>query len=595
MGRSRHCARAALAWLAVASCAALGQSPMGYLPADTLMFVSLPDLDRSAERLRQTALHQVWADPDAQPVLRRIGDAIQTAALRNIDRLKPKREAAARLTADDFRGVFGGQVTLAVFGFDVKQTPPLPSAALVVGIKDAARFEALCGKLDAAMTNGSAPNAKLRRETTTLRGTPVVVWTDGSRYELCRARMGRLGVLTVTKAAMDRVLGGLVGAGGPTVSSSHALQQVHARLGGAGCDLLAYADLTRLKPDHQAGEQAVCSLAFGLAITPPGIKDALYLHAPGRRHALLAAVRTGHVSTDLFALAPRDARAACVGRLDLGCLWDGLLAVAADVSPSRHQAFVTRLHEIETSLAVSVKGHVLGSLGEDFALVKHGPGDGSAAPGLARWSLTWRVRDAARLRSALAKLTGLTNAAEGKEAGPRWRQIAHAGATINCLDTGIPKAMPCYAVTREYVVVALHPDVAKRALAQLSARGPDIRSSEGFQRVTERVTRPAVVLDYSPRDETLDAAGALVCRLLKRVPGSGPGLPADLAALLREGKVAKPMFGAASSFTCDEQGLCWESYSPVGGVAVSLAAAADLAAEAWDIMSGLTLGGGGGL
>jgi len=74
------------------------------------------------------------------------------------------------------------------------------------------------------------------------------------------------------------------------------------------------------------------------------------------------------------------------------------------------------------------------------------------------------------------------------------------------------------------------------------------------------------------RAATTEAYAALPA-FLTWLAGRGHSVQIDPVMLPPLDKISNRLFGSAASLTCDEQGLCWECYSPYGGVTLGCTAA----------------------
>ncbi len=562
------------------------------LPGDALAFVCLPDVERAQERFRQTALHRMWLDPAVQPALRRIGDAL-AARLRA---LAPARPKGSKLASQDFRGVFAGPASFVLFDVDVSRRPPVLHAALRLGVRDPRRFRALCSKLNDAM---AAAGPRLHRESRTIRGAEVTVWSDGSPHAVCWARSGRTAVFALTLQAMARALPDARGRPDPAAADLPAVRALRARFAGREPDLVVYVNAARLRersaaspnaePWASLGLQSLQSAALGVEIQPPGVKDALYLRAPAPRRGLLNLLPERSADANLLALAPPDARSARIGRLDPLHAWDACARAAGAALPGWSALGSARLKQVEESLGWSLRRDLLAALDDRFAVVSFDDRE-SAAAGLDCWALVWMARDAARLRAGLDKAAGLARAAAdpAKPGAPglRWRTVESDGAAIHYLVTSTPLLAPCYAVTDRALVLALHPRAEKLAVARLRRPGPDIRGEDDFQRVAGRVTRPSVLFRYTNLRRSVRSAYAMLPALFAWMAGRGETVPLDLTELPPADAVTRYLFGSASSVTADREGLCWECYSPYGGVTLGCAAGAAAAARLFAAVAG---------
>jgi len=571
--------------LLLASLAAAAPAPQDLLPADTVFVISLPDIDRSVEQFRQTAAYNMWMEPDIQQLVKDPIQAAKAAIQMKLDEAKAQMSAHTNLSIDDFVGVFGKQVTFAVLKLGLEHTPAKPEIALMLGIRDQAKYTATCDKLDAAMIQAAQEkNEGLVRDEATMSGVPVVVWSGDTGHSLCRANVKDLCVLTIGTEAMDTILKALTGSTNRmALSGAHSMTALHQRLGTSQADYLMYLNLARVlealaprtPPEatralEVLGVSDLMSVAMGLAITPPGIKDAMYLHLPAERRGIFNMVQPGNVSPDLLKLVPANAQNARIGRFSLLNMWQEINQVWATLHPQTHLKFQTALQDMEQQLQLSIEKDLFASLGESFVASAVSSGmPGLGAVGGA--SLLWEVRDQARLELALNRAIDVAmQAAAAKRApntpGPQWREMAHGENTIHYLTLPMPIVSPAYAVTPEYLVFGLQPMGVKQAINRLSTDEPDIRTKPDFQQTVSHITQPNVMMGYADLKNGFLQTYMMLPMLIGMAQAKGVKIPIDVAALPPAQSITKHLFGATGALTYDDEGLCAEYYSPFGGL-----------------------------
>jgi len=568
---------------------ALAQAPETYLPRDTIAFVSLPDLDRARERFDQTALAKIWSEPSVQQFLIKPKEALRKALDAKLAEAKAAINAQTGLSVADFQGVFAGQVTFALVDLDLDRTPPGVSAALVLGIRDREKFDATFAKLDALMPAVAERQGKaLEHEVAEIRGQNVVVWSSTDGRALCRATAKGLCLLTSDRKSMDLLLAGLQGAPDvPTLANSRPLAIAKERLGGSGLDLVAYLNpgLLLSKPDigpdreqtlDALGLSDIKALLLAVAITPPGIKDMIYVYAPGPRRGLLNLVEPKNVSQDLLALVPADAQTARIGRFDLLHAWEVVTQAVQAASPDAYAALQAGLAQFEMQAQLSIEDSLLASLGENF-VVSAGPAGAPGLGALGTFSLLWEVRDPDAARDALDKtadsIVQMIQAKRGPQASAlQWRQMPHGEHTVRYLTLPLPVASPAYAVTQKYFVFGLQPMAVKLAIDRLGKPGPDVRTKPDFQQVAPHVSSPSVMFGYADLKQSFYQTYMMAPMLLGLAQAkSGNKLPVDVAAMPPATAITEHLFGAAGSLTCDDEGIAAEYYSPVGGATAGVA------------------------
>lgn len=585
-----------VASLLFAGLVAAAPPPQDLLPTDTVFLISLPDLDRSAERLKQTAAYKIWMEPDIQQLVKDPIQAAKAAIQMKIDEAKAQISAQTNLSIDDFRCVFGKQVSFAVLKLGLEHSPAKPQLALMMGIRDQAKYAATCDKLDAAMlTAAQEKDEGLAKDVTTVSGVPVVVWSGDTGHSLCRANVSDLCVLTIGRETMDTILKALTGsANQEALSRTHSLTTLHQRLGTSETDYLMYLNFERvleaitpmIPPDaSQAlevlGISDLLSMAMGVAITPPGIKDAMYLHLPAERRGLFNLVPPGNVSPDLLKLVPAGAQNARMGRFNLLNMWQEINQIWATLHAGSYTKFQTAVQDIEQQLQFSIEKDLFASLGEGFVVssVSTGmPGFGA----IGGFSLLWEVRDQTKLELALKRAIDVAmQAAAAKRGpdrpGPQWREMAHGENTIHYLTLPMPIVSPAYVITSKYFVFGLQPMGVKQAISRLSTDEPDIRTRPDFQQAASHIAQPNVMMYYADLKDGFLQTYRMLPMLIGMAQMKGVNIPIDVAALPPAQSISKHLFGAAGALTSDADGICAEYYSPFGGLTLGTGVGAAIA------------------
>jgi hypothetical protein len=194
-----------------------------------------------------------------------------------------------------------------------------------------------------------------------------------------------------------------------------------------------------------------------------GTASLAHIQTDGSRPGLLAFLPHDPLSADDLTLVPKDALVAGAVRLNLGEVVDQAVALASQFNPRMKEDFERHMWEVETNLGVNPREDVVGSLGETWVVYLPG---GDLMSSWLNAAAAVRVKDPAKLRSAVAKLVDVAKSEMGRGGEASIATSTVGGATVYSLQFNrepVPFS-PSLCVTDDWVVIGLMPAAIQSAV-----------------------------------------------------------------------------------------------------------------------------------
>jgi hypothetical protein len=436
-----------------------------FAPANTLVFVRLPDVQRSQLRWPQTALAKIAAEPEVQAFLEKPRSKApeMKKADETLARLKRAQigEAFVALTEVD-----GADVDFLA-GFSSAGTPEDVNALLA-----AMRAEWLKAQPDGK--SGHETYGKAEIETIVDEyGIILAAWIHGGGWTLLSNDLDTL------KAAIDR----RDGKADPAAKSLAQSELFATALGSVSkeADAEVFGDVEAIArrvlplvsasgvqvPDEaQAMIKQAKALAYTLKMDGAQFREAAFLLSPGGKAQPQLPLHTLAISTAATAIVLSNA-----------------LPGAGELSASVSSIFalVPGFAEFEKALAgAGMKTEDFGKIfGPEFGAVLDWP----AADSTPSFALTLDLRDAAKAKAAASALT------DGNQA---WTKSEHAGALVltQKMEGQLALVQPTIGLGDKFAVVGLSLDGVNAILDRAAAPHERIDAAPTYQAATKLVAPP---------------------------------------------------------------------------------------------------------
>jgi hypothetical protein len=430
-------------------------------PPDALVFVQLPDLQRTARRWPETALAQLWAEPEVQALLK--------APLEQMPALRRVREHAVRLARVAPREAFVALV--AADGAEVK---------FVAGLHFA----------------GS------KSEVATLVAEPWAAWRaqwPAGRSEVLHRPQWEIETYAVEErllagsfhagwyflsddlAALEATLGRCQGGASTGIGSTAALRRAAAPLPPEP-DLFIFAQPGRLldrlgallagaTPAVEKTPADFQPIAWGVKLEGPGFRDTIFIPGVGSpkvslRRSTQALTAPDSLLYGAFLLPPR-----------------------AELPPAVAPFFAllaTQPWLVEAGERVSWAEFAAG-FGPEGGIVLDWP-PAADAPSL---SFLFQVRDTGRAAHFVESLTGPS----ARDAP--WQRLESGRTAHFQMPAGRPGgSTPALSLTPDFLVLGAQSHAVRSVATRLNAGSADITQSPPFHEIAARVKTPTAAFAY---------------------------------------------------------------------------------------------------
>src|SRR5262245_26791187 len=573
-----------------------------YLPADTLLLFSLPDLSSTLQDCRSLPLWEMAREKEISEFL--------AAPFRQMHEwIEAGRKSAAEASGIDLGPLFETKFRGIEFGIARLRFPEAggpPEFAMAVRIDAGADFPKIKPILDRLREKVPPGKADVREES--VGGKPFTVirpksdshgpaatlfWgADGTAVHLAMGTPGS----SFPEEFLGRVAGGTAS---PSLAADPEFRACTGRVGNPGSEMRFFV---RIAPLLDAGIKALSLAPAGelpALLRPQGVKAALsalgldglralacastaagdhsvnesYVLAPSPRKGLLALGGEGAADLALLERVPKEADSFSVGCVKVGEFWDTLFRALGALSSETEQKVSAELAQFEEKNGVSLRKDLLGSIGENFLLYSL-PAKNMMMGGAPDVTLVMPLRDAAAFEKAARALsdalvgTGMVALKEADLEGTKIRSFSvkmegHGGfggmsfnpfASIN----------PAYAVKGDLLVASLSRQGLQKAIRRLGQAGGEGGASvEGYRRFAGKLPQGVSGVSYSDPRETVGVIYTTVTSFLP-LAASGRNLPFDLNSLPPAEAIKKHLFGGLSYSKSDKDGHYSCSFSPWG-------------------------------
>lgn len=587
----------------IAPLSAQGKPFKHALPADTLMFVSAPDLSTSASEFQNTALAQMWREEEVQDFVKDAMVMAEAQWKQGLGMLGEMLEAQqVPVTPDDLLKMRIHNFTAAMTSFELTVGPagPLPK----VGVLLHADFGANVGTVRRLVDFGlvalmaDAP-AKVTKTSTKLEGDvelTTVHLPGAAGMSLNLAFVGNAVIFgTITdevKAAVAAVVGQksiLPGSADYMATAKH--------LGTAGAEIEGYVHfdgymnltmkmLEMLETNLPEWPQELQVAGIARALTALGARSIRatgftskyegnksvmrsFTLAPeeGRRGFLAG----GNKAADLAFLqwVPKDVASVSTSMLDLEGLYDGLVGALKAYNPDMAEALLAQLAEQEEMAGISLKDDLFSVFGGQMVNWSMGVSSLMSAP---EGAMLLKVRDQERLLGTLTKLATMTGGMIDFPVSERrgvktWRLELDPDSIPEEATAALAMLQPCFAFKDGYMVLALSTGDVRRTIKRMgqpSDPATDIRSNKDFAGYLANLQQQNVSsfawTDWKVTFESMYSAGTSALALLV----SDDDVPFDMTLLPEAESLSQHLFSSMSWSTTTKDGYVATVVSPIG-------------------------------
>ncbi|MBM3961103.1 MAG: hypothetical protein FJ306_04270 [Planctomycetes bacterium] len=604
-----------LSALLLAPLAAQG-SALPYLPKNTLMAASLPDITTSIAEFQAMPLAKMWAEPEVQTF---VGDAVKMLRKQIDLGLAQAREQHKQgelpVDPDEVLKLRVESATLAVTKLAVKTTEEglkqdiglmahfhfgasasawLPLVRMGIDQLVAAtegEFERTDGKLD----NETLISLKLKPDSAnTSPDLHFVLLADGL---LTGTDLDEVRETLAAMKAKTTMLGATADyqAGFASLDSKGAELELFLRPSGLvefGLSAMQVAEdmgqLGGLAMDgvrravDALGLRKLGALSLTQSYTDGKAVNRGFIGASNVGATGATAAPARKVDMAMLKWVPKDAASFGTGSFDVEWLYGMLTKAIEAYGPEAAKEFQSALAASEKELGFSLRDDLLLAFGDHFAAWALPQASLNTPP---ETTILIKVKDDARVLKAIKGLVAMSNGLleleEGEKRGIMVYQFSVNAEEIEGLGGMNPLEayMPTFSFKNGYLVACFSPSDVKRAFARLDRKEDepkgDIRGNKEFASIAASIPADVTYFNYIDWKATFEGYYQIATGLLGFIP-MGEDVPLDMAQIPDSATLTKHLFPSVSYGRVDANGTVTTSISPIGpevyllGVAIGI-------------------------
>lgn len=593
-----------LSALMLAPLAAQG-SILPYLPKNTLMAASVPDLTTSMAEFQSMPLAKMWAEPEVQAF---VGDLMKMMRKQVDEALAQAREqhkqGALPVDPDEVLKLRVEGATLAVtrLGIAMGEDGPKPDVGLMAHFHFGASASSWLPLVRMGLDQlAAAAEGQLERTDGKLDNETLVTFKPAAAMSATGLDLHFVlladGLLTGTNLDEVRETLAAMKAKTTMLGATADYQAGQANLDGKGAELELFLrpsglvefglsamqigeDMGQLEGIEMAGvRRAIDVLGWnklgalsltqsyvdGKAVNRGFIGAGAGAAAEG---ATAAPART--VDLSLLKWVPKDAASFASGSFDISWFYGMLTKAIEAYGPDAAKEFQSALAASEKELGFNLRDDLLLAFGDHYALWALPQASLDSPP---ESTLLVKVKDEARVLKAIKGIVAASNGAleleEGEKRGIMVYQLSVNAEEIEGFGGMNPVGayMPTFSFKNGYLVACFSPSDVKRAFARMDRKEDepkgDIRGSKEFSSIAASIPADVTYFSYVDWKATFEGYYQIATGLLGFIP-MGEDVPLDMAQIPDSATLTKHLFPAVSYGRKDAKGTVTTSTSPIG-------------------------------
>jgi len=577
-------------------------SILPYLPADTVMAVSVPDLPTSVREFAHMPLAKMWAEEEVQTFF---ADALRMAKQHIDQGLAQAREMhkAGQLPVDPDKlmnlrlngGTFA--VTRLAIAADGPHVHPRIGLVFQLDFGDSAEQWFGLVRTGLTMMEMQAKDRMVKAEgkvgdVTLLSFTPAEA--NGGEMGLNVAMVKSSLIVGTLKDDVRAVIENMA-KGAPVLTATDRYKNCakHLLTAGAECEMFVRVDPfidfviegLRVAATLKQELQMVDVDGIGRAVAALGLRgiqaigststyqDGKCVHksytaAPAAdRKGLLAGVGK-KLDTSFFRWVPKDAVSFSATTMDAMGIYDGLVGALRAYDPKMAEQGLGKLAEVEQQLGFSIRDDLFGSIGDTLILWSMPMGTIMQAPELAILIKVNNQERIVKVMKSVAKLTeGKIEIEESEKRGVKAYSVK--------LNLDMPNGMgwnpldsfsPTFAFKDGWLVSGFSAGDIKRAFQRMEREDDpkgDIRGNKEFAGCAGKLPPDLQAVSFTDWKASFESYYQLVTGVLPFLPVREE-IPFDMSQLPEAATLTKHLFGSVSWSAVGADGFETTSISPFG-------------------------------
>lgn len=587
----------------------LAQQPLlPFLPADTLMAVSVPNLEATMASMSEMPLAKIWREEEVQKFLGDAREMLKTRIDEMLREAKQMHEQGAfpmdpeKLLSLRMRG---GTFAITKMGIQMGDSGPEPEFGFMLHMdfgESAEQWNALI-QLGMAMLKERA-SSKLSMEESKVGDVLVI-----SMVPMGMPNIGAMGI-NVAMVPNGILLGTLkdqvlsvvesMQKGKPVLAESANYKNTLKHISADGVEAEVYMrpvgfidfGLAALKMSEQLNPTLNLDVdgfkrsidvmglramqAMGAATSYKGGKaittSFMGIPAPSRT-PVVEAMFGGSKTLDQGFLkwVPKEAVSFHAGTVDALSLYDGMMDAFKAYSEPLATQMNAEMAKAEKEIGFSLRDDLFGAIGDTYAYWYM---PFSPTPTPPESALVVKVKDEEKLlkvfRAIAARSDGMFTLDESEKRGVKSYQVRINIEQLNAMPVNPFESLtPTFAFKGGYMVAGFSASDIRRVFKMMDRKddettaAADIRSNKEFAAYAGKIPADIQSLGFTDWKMMMESVYTAITTVLAIIPMS-EDIPIDTAMLPDAGTITKHMFGSLSYSRADAAGYTWSNSSPFG-------------------------------
>lgn len=592
-----------------------------YLPKDTMMAVSVPDLPTSMAEFGSMPLAKMWAEEEVQSFLA----DVMAMAKKEIDKAMAQakemhQQGALPVSPDDLMKlrVRGGTFAITSMQLEMGDFGPMPKFGMVLHLDFGDTAEQWFGlaRLGMSMMEQQARD-EMQKEETTVGAYKLTSYTPKSAMGIemgLNVAMTKTGIVLGT--LKDDVRGVLdnMQKQTPVLAATPRFQANSKHLVADGAE---YRMFMRLDPmldftmsalrlgaeqsdelkmvDMDGVERAIealglrCIQSIGSAGTYQNGKAVSkgYTVAPAPDRKGVFAGANKNLDVGFLKWVPNDAVSFSGATMDPLSLYDAMVNALRAYDSKFAEQMLEQLGGMEKQLGFTIRDDLFGSLGDTWCTWSMPMGNITSAPEMA---FLVKVKDQDKIVKVLKNLAALTDGAveieEGEKRGLKAYQVRVnadplQGMGVNLFDI----INPTFAFKNGYMVAGFSASDVKRVFQRMDREDDpkgDIRGNKEYAAIAAQLPAEVQSVSFTDWKANFESLYQIATGVLAFLP-MGEDVPIDMSRLPDSATLTKHLSGEIAWSKADGNGFATTSVGPFGpeltlGLVTAIAVGAGLAA-----------------
>ena len=572
------------------------------LPAKTLAFFSVPDLNTSLGEFQKTPFAKMWGESEVQDF---VADAIKMGQAKWIEgraQLKEMNESGQfPISPDDLVKLRVQSVSGALTGLQIKMgvSQPEPSIGVLIHV-DFGESAAIWRKLAnvgigalLAQTQGmlEKSSSKLDGDVELITLTPpetdmsinvafvgsgIVIGSITDEVKDC--------VNAITNQKTILPVADNYRATSKYLSTVGAEMEMFLDIDGVmnfAMDFLKLAEKEAPNwPEElqiEGIERAIAALGLrsmktmGFTSKYEGNKAVTrgFMLAPEADRKGLFAGASTNLDFGFLKWVPKDIASLSATSLDIASIYDGLVGAIKAYNPEQADQLLGMLKEQEKMFGLSLKDDLFGVFGDQVVWWSMGVQNFMSAP---EGAMLLKIKDQDKLLATLTKIAEMTEGmiefpSSERKGIKTWRLELNPEALDPQITGALSFLQPCFAFKNGYMVMALATGDVRKAFKRMDREDDpkdDIRSNKEFAGYLANIQQQQISsftwTDWRTSFENLYSAATSVIAFAV----SADEVPFDLTLLPEAETLSQHLFSSASWSTTNKDGYISTNISPVG-------------------------------